>query len=317
MSTQRPPAQSIGRQRSRSTGANVAIALFVLAVFTCGALLAIFSMSAHLGDPEAAAIHRTRMLNRAQAAVGQKLAGTPDLGAFETRMAAHGVALGAPVLIRIFKREFELEIWLARDGRFHRFETYPICVWSGQLGPKRVTGDKQAPEGFYTVAANQMNPNSRWHRSFNLGFPNRFDQSHGRTGSALMVHGGCSSVGCFAMTNAVIDEIWRLTTAAFGTGTAGSGAIGPGKQKRFQVQVFPFRMTNENLAAHANSPHIAFWRQLKLGSDQFEDNQLPPTASVCLGEYQFKPGRTLEVMPIVSRCAPGLTSNMSGAKKSL
>ena len=89
-----------------------------------------------------------------------------------------GVALGAPVFIRIFKREFELELWMRRDGRFHRFAIYPICRWSGRLGPKLVEGDSQAPEGFYTVDAKALNPASRWHRSFNLGFPNAFDRAH-------------------------------------------------------------------------------------------------------------------------------------------
>ncbi len=147
------------------------------------------------------------------------------------------------MFVRIFKREFELELWMMRDGRFHRFATYPICKWSGQLGPKLATGDHQAPEGFYTVDETQLNPNSRWHRSFNLGFPNAFDKAHGRTGSFLMVHGGCGSVGCYAMTNGVIDEVWKLVTAAL-----------RGGQKRFQVQVLPFRLTDEALSSHGGYP---------------------------------------------------------------
>ena len=88
------------------------------------------------------------------------------------------------------------------EGRpLRRFATYPICLWSGRLGPKLREGDRQAPEGFYTVSAEQLNPNSRWHRSFSLGFPNAFDQAHGRTGSFIMVHGGCPSIGCYAMTD--------------------------------------------------------------------------------------------------------------------
>ena len=143
--------------------------------------------------------------------------------------------------MRVFKREFELELWMKRDDTFHRFAVYPICRWSGRLGPKLAEGDAQAPEGFYTVDAKALNPASRWHRSFNLGFPNAYDRSHQRTGSFLMVHGGCSSIGCYAMTDAVVDEIWRLVTAALGKG-----------QPRFQVQVFPFRMTAENMAQRAH-----------------------------------------------------------------
>ena len=140
---------------------------------------------------------------------GKTLPGTPELQDLQGRLAAQGAKLGDPVLVRIFKREFELEVWLKHDGRFQRFATYPICMWSVGLGPKVREGDKQAPEGFYTVDGSQLNPNSNYHRSFNLGFPNAFDRAHGRTGSLLMVHGDCRSIGCYAMTDPVIDEIWQ------------------------------------------------------------------------------------------------------------
>jgi murein L,D-transpeptidase YafK len=203
----------------------------------------------------------------------------PDLAHLSQRLAASGLKEGAPILVRIFKREFELELWMQRDGAFHLFATYPICRWSGTLGPKLQQGDRQAPEGFYTVDASALNPNSSWHRSFNLGYPNAFDRSKGRTGSLIMVHGGCASVGCFAMTNAQIDEIWQLVTAALGSG-----------QKRFQVQVYPFRMTDARLAEYANSPNAAFWQNLKLGDDLFEQSFVPPKVSVCDGHYRFEPG---------------------------
>ena len=224
------------------------------------------------------AISFERAQRRWRATWGLPLPGTPDLVHFSERLASNGVSEGAPVLIRIFKRDFELEMWMKRDGVFHRFTTYPICRWSGALGPKFATGDRQAPEGFYTVDAAALNPNSRWHRSFNLGFPNAFDQSHGRTGSLIMVHGGCGSVGCFAMTNDQIDEIWRLVTAALGHG-----------QKRFQVQVFPFRMSEENLAKYAGHPALPFWKSLKTGNDVFEASLLPPRVRVCNGAYAFEP----------------------------
>lgn len=181
--------------------------------------------------------------------------------------------------MRIFKKEFELELWMKRGDKFEKFETYPICRWSGGLGPKFQTGDKQAPEGFYTVDAGALNPNSRWYRSFNLGFPNLFDQAHGRTGSLIMVHGGCGSVGCFAMTNAQISEIWQLVTAAL-----------DGGQKRFQVQVFPFHMTDGALADYANDDALAFWKSLQRGHDLFEQTGLPPRVAVCNGQYAFEPG---------------------------
>jgi murein L,D-transpeptidase YafK len=229
-------------------------------------------------DWERIEIEAERSRRLAYAASGMRLPGTPDLDDFEGRLAAHGVALGAPVFIRIFKREFELELWMKRDGRFHRFAVYPICRWSGGLGPKLAEGDWQAPEGFYTVDARALNPHSRWHRSFNLGFPNAFDRAHARTGSYLMVHGGCGSIGCFAMTDAVIDEIWRVVTAALKQG-----------QARFHVHIFPFRMAEENLARRASARWVTFWRDLKSGYDAFEATQLPPSITVCDGRYAVSP----------------------------
>jgi len=221
-------------------------------------------------------IEAERSRRHAQAALGVPLAGTPDLAALDKRLADAGLSLGAPVFMRVFKREFELELWMKRDDTFHRFALYPICRWSGRLGPKLVEGDAQAPEGFYTVDAKALNPASRWHRSFNLGFPNAYDRSHQRTGSLLMVHGGCSSIGCYAMTDAVVDEIWRLVTAALGKG-----------QQRFQVQVFPFRMTAEHMAQRAHERWLPFWENLKRGHDLFEQTRVPPRVSACKGSYSF------------------------------
>lgn len=230
-------------------------------------------------EAERAWIGVQRHLRAEFASFGVALPGTPNLADLNGRLASHGLQVGNPIFMRIFKREFLLELWMMRDGRFHRFATYPVCKWSGELGPKIKEGDRQAPEGFYTVGQSQLNPNSSWHRSFNLGYPNAFDQSHGRTGSFLMVHGGCGSIGCYAMTDPVIDEIWRLVTAAL-----------RGGQSQFQVQVFPFRMTEANLARHADSPLQPFWRTLKTGYDMFEDGQIPPRVTVCNGAYAFEPG---------------------------
>ena len=218
-----------------------------------------------------------RLWRRALIQTGHPLPGTPDLGRFNDRLAAAGHKLGDAIFMRIFKQEFELEIWMQRNGIFHHFATYPICRWSGVLGPKLKQGDRQAPEGIYTVATNQLNPNSRWHRSFNLGFPNIYDRLHSRTGTFLMVHGGCSSAGCYAMTNPVIDEIWALVTAALANG-----------QKRFQVQAFPFRLSQERLAQSANHPDAALWQDLKIAHDLFLETRIPPRAAVCKGRYVFK-----------------------------
>lgn len=258
-----------------------ALSLVLFALFLTGVVLAVRFVTEAPGDREYRKLQWARSWRYVVVALGYPLPATPDLADLTGRLKAQGAALGDPVLIRIFKEEFELELWLLRDGQFRKFATYPICRWSGALGPKFKHGDHQAPEGFYVVGRAALNPNSRWHRSFNLGFPNLYDRSHGRAGSFLMVHGGCSSVGCYAMTNRVIDEIWRLVTAALDAG-----------QEKFQVQSFPFRMTEVNLARHARHPASAFWRQLKVGSDLFESERLPPRAYICNKGYVFEKDTT-------------------------
>jgi murein L,D-transpeptidase YafK len=224
-------------------------------------------------------INLKRAENQGYWRVGKPLPGTPDLAKFDARLAEKGLALGAPVFVRIFKLESELEVWLAKEGRYQLFATYPICLWSGRLGPKLQEGDGQAPEGFYSVTKEQLNPNSRWHRSFNLGFPNEFDQAQGRTGSFIMVHGGCQSIGCFAMTDPVVDEIWRLVTAAL-----------DGGQKSFDVQVFPFRMTDKSLKARSGDRWSQFWSDLQRGYEAFERSRIPPQIHVCDGRYVVTEG---------------------------
>lgn len=198
----------------------------------------------------------------------------PDAGTFDDRLAAQGLIEGAPILIRIFKAESELELWMRKGNAFVLKGTYPICHWTGSLGPKRREGDKQSPEGFYTVGAPQMRHRGRWNQAFNLGFPNLYDKRLHRTGSYILVHAGCSSTGCYAMTEPAQREIHRLASAALRRG-----------QKRFQVHIFPFRMTEANLARHADSPWVGFWRDLKAGYDAFEETRLPPHLSVCGHRY--------------------------------
>ncbi len=190
-------------------------------------------------------------------------------------LAAKGMRQDAPIFIRIFKEESELEVWKKMDdGHFELFKTYPICAWSGTLGPKVQQGDYQAPEGFYTVRPGQMNPNSLYHLAFNIGFPNEYDRANGHTGSALMVHGKCKSAGCFAMTDALIEEIYILARESF-----------KGGQTAFQVHAFPFRMTEENMKRHAGDKWMPFWRQLKVGYDSFEFFHVPPKVAVCSKQY--------------------------------
>ncbi len=193
-------------------------------------------------------------------------------------MAEKGVSASDPILMRSYKKESEIEVWKRKpDGRYALLKTYPMCRWSGQLGPKVKEGDRQAPEGFYDVTPAAMNPNSSLFLSFNLGYPNAYDRQHGRTGSHLMVHGSCSSQGCFAMTDEAISEVYAVAREAFAGG-----------QRSFQFQSYPFRMTPENLAKHRYDSHIAFWRNLKDGSDQFEVAKQEPAWTVASGRYAFK-----------------------------
>jgi murein L,D-transpeptidase YafK len=196
-------------------------------------------------------------------------------------MAAKGTSASAPILLRAYKRESEIELWKRNGaGRYVPIKTYPICRWSGQLGPKTRNGDRQVPEGFYTVAKSQMNPNSRYYLSFDIGYPNAYDRAHGATGSAIMVHGICSSMGCFAMTDQVAGELFAVAREAF---AGGQGA--------FQFQAFPFRMTAANMARHRTDPNIGFWRQLKEGSDRFEATGEEPVVGVANGRYAFAPSK--------------------------
>ena len=184
----------------------------------------------------------------------------------------------SPILMRIFKEEAELEVWKQNDsGRFALLRTYPICRWSGELGPKIKTGDRQAPEGIYTITPGLMNPNSSYYLAINTGFPNAYDRANGRTGAFLMIHGGCSSAGCYAMTDEQIAEIYALAREAFFGG-----------QASFQLQAYPFRMTPLNMARHRNSPHLAFWKMIKEGYDHFEVTHLEPRVGVCEKRYIFE-----------------------------
>ena len=183
----------------------------------------------------------------------------------------------SPILARIFKEEAEMEIWKKnRDGQYALLKTYPICRWSGDLGPKKKQGDRQAPEGFYTITPGQINPNSNYYLAFNTGYPNAYDRAWGYTGSELMVHGDCSSRGCYAMTDEQIQEIYALARESFFGG-----------QKAFQLQAYPFRMTALNMAKHRNNPNFAFWKMLKEGYDHFNATHQEPKVAVCEKRYVF------------------------------
>ena len=192
-------------------------------------------------------------------------------------MKTKGMSLAAPILLRIFKEENSLEVWKQdHNKRYALLNSYEICKWSGKLGPKHKEGDRQAPEGFYHVTPGLMNPNSSYHLSFNMGFPNRFDRANGRTGSYLMIHGACSSAGCYSMTDEYVEEIYALARESF-----------KGGQKAFQIQAYPFRMTPENMAKKVGHTDFEFWKLLKEGSDHFEVTRKQPKVDVCEKRYVF------------------------------
>lgn len=192
-------------------------------------------------------------------------------------MEANGTSKNSPVLIRAYKKEAELEIWkMGADGRYTYLKTFPMCRWSGQLGPKVREGDRQVPEGFYSITPARMNPNSAYYLSFDVGYPNTYDRALGRTGGSIMVHGICSSAGCFSMTNEQIAEIYAIAREGFAGG-----------QRAIQMQSYPFRMTAENLAKYRLDPNISFWNQLKEGADNFEVTKKDVEVGVCEKRYIF------------------------------
>jgi len=189
-----------------------------------------------------------------------------------------GLNYGSPIFIRIFKESMELEIWVKSENTFTLFKTYEICTYgSGTLGPKTRQGDGKAPEGFYFVTPQRLNPVSDFHLSFNLGYPNKYDRIHEWTGGNLMVHGSCVSIGCYAMTNEGIEEIFATGDAAFRNG-----------QSFFRVHIFPFKMNKSNMEKHKQSKWIEFWNNLKEGYDFFEKNKIPPNVEVVNRKYIFE-----------------------------
>ncbi|MEP3890485.1 MAG: murein L,D-transpeptidase family protein [Hellea sp.] len=224
--------------------------------------------------PSAAKIPETKRSQKAETRFAVPL---------ENALKSKNLSLGAPVFLRITKtqsradRQGKLEAFVENnEGDFILFKTWDICTYSGQLGPKLKQGDGQSPEGFYFVKPGQMNPYSSYHLSFNLGYPNAFDRAHGRTGNYLMVHGDCVSIGCYAMTDEGIEEIYTLLGAALNAG-----------QPFVRVHVFPFPMTDANLKAHKKNKNITFWKNLKTGWDWFEDKDRPPNVNVANKTYMF------------------------------
>ncbi len=248
------------RQRARPRPNLFALAVAALAFLTLPALLAF------AGADE---LPTSRRSDAAYAAKAPRL---------QDALAAKGLALGSPVFLQITKSPAAVTAFVEESGgAFRRFRSWPVCSVSGTPGPKMREGDGQAPEGFYRVRPRQMNPSSSYHLSFNLGYPNAFDRANARTGSYLMVHGDCVSIGCFAMTDDGIEEIWTLMQAAFAAG-----------QPSIDVHIFPFAMTPDALAAEGSSPHAAFWASLAPAWEAFHSSGRVPRVSVSGKAYQVR-----------------------------
>ena len=202
---------------------------------------------------------------------------TPISPAMMATLSEKGVSARAPMLIRAYKKESELEVWKQNaSGQYVLVKTFPMCRWSGQLGPKVREGDRQVPEGFYNITPGAMNPNSSFYLSFNVGYPNAYDKAHGRSGALIMVHGACSSMGCFSMTDQQIADIYALARESFSGG-----------QASIQMQSYPFRFSPDNLAKYRADPNMPFWKMLKEGSDSFEVSKRETRVSVCDRKYVF------------------------------
>ncbi|MDF7680078.1 peptidoglycan meso-diaminopimelic acid protein amidase [Enterobacteriaceae bacterium ESL0689] len=182
--------------------------------------------------------------------------------------------IGSPVYLELFKEERMLNLYVKAGETYQLLDSYPICNYSGGLGPKKRQGDLKSPEGFYNVTRSQLKPDSQYYKAINIGFPNSYDRIHGYKGDYLMIHGACVSIGCYAMTDASIDEIFQFVTGALVFG-----------QPSVQVSIYPFHMTNENMERHKYSRYADFWKQLKPGYDYFQQTHQPPSVAVMDGRY--------------------------------
>jgi len=200
-----------------------------------------------------------------------------------------GLQWGAPVFLRLFKARYAhdyrkaswLEVWVETQEEYKLFKDYPVCaLMSSERGPKQEEHDTRSPEGFYEIYPESLAPWSVFHLAINIGYPNALDQALERTGDAIMIHGGCASVGCFAMTDEGIEDIYTIIEAALRAG-----------QESIPVHIFPYLMDRtynlDYLAEH--DPWRGFRETLVPGYQFFVDNGRPPRVLVRNNHYDIRP----------------------------
>lgn len=187
-----------------------------------------------------------------------------------------GLTLGSAVFIRVYKQTSEMELWVQQGARYVHFKTYGICRWSGGLGPKMYEGDRQSPEGLYHITAADLIVNPRWDRAMNINYPNSYDVVNGRSGSGILIHGKCGSVGCFAIQDQNVEEVYGAVRAALNNG-----------QAEIPVLALPFRFASVAPTVNDTLQLSEFWSDLRRADLLFERDRIPPTAWICDGRYYF------------------------------
>ena len=187
-----------------------------------------------------------------------------------------GLKLGSPVFLRVYKQTSEMELWVQQGPRYELFKIYKICRWSGGLGPKFYEGDRQSPEGLYRITTSDLIVNQRWDRAMNINYPNNFDQVNGRGGSSILIHGGCGSIGCFAIQNQNVEEVYGAVRAALRN-----------SQAYVPVLTLPFRYSALAPEKEDTLHMSEFWSDLRRADLLFERDKLPPIAWICDGRYYF------------------------------
>ena len=196
-------------------------------------------------------------------------------------LAAQGLRWGAPVFLRAFKSEQQLEVWIQDSLQFRLFRTYSICRVPGLLGPKRKEGDLQVPEGLYWIEV--FNPKSSYHLSMGINYPNASDRilsDPKKPGGEIYIHGNCVSVGCLPITDEKIRELYLLASDARDAG-----------QQQIPVHIFPCRMTPENrknLLALNRPELLPFWDNLGEAFWFFEEKRMMPIYEVEAGTGKYK-----------------------------